>query len=329
MKANKSIKRMICVLGITFFLIPTTVFAINKVFGTEVTRVKKDSLSSESNEIKTSDTNVSGVNSFDEILIKSFMKTYDVSREEILKLKADLGDWNEVSKALYAKKHDKSLSEDKITELYNEGYNLQDISQAQNVAMLCDKTAEEILVMKGKPAQASGSGDKYSNSSKTKSWDEIEKVLNVDNRSAEEQLGITKEKKEELQKEGLTEKQIIDAAVLAKNYSKDKDEVFNKIKDGSTLEEIKKGYFEEKLKIKGAEPTKEEVFKNIEDAIKKQYNITDAEINKYKESGFNAIDISIAESLAKKYNKKVEDILSMKKNIKEWKDVYSLLGGGK
>lgn len=132
-----------------------------------------------------------------------------------------------------------------------------------------------------------------------------------------------------MQKEGLTEKQIIDAAVLAKNYSKDKDEVFNKIKDGSTLEEIKKDYFEEKLKIKKAEPTKEEVFKNIEDAIKKQYNITDAEINKYKESGFNAIDISIAESLAKKYNKKVQDILSMKKNIKEWKDVYSLLGGGK
>lgn len=200
MKANKSIKSMICVLGITFFLIPTTVFAINKVLGTEVAGAKENSLSIESKEIKTSDTNVSGVNSFDEALIKSFMKTYGVSREEILKLKADLGDWNEVSKALYAKKHDKSLSEDKIIELYNEGYNLQDISQAQNIAMLCDKTAEEILVMKGKPAQASVNGDKYSNSSKTKSWDEIEKILNVDCRNAEEQLGITKEKKKNCKK---------------------------------------------------------------------------------------------------------------------------------
>lgn len=329
MKANKSIKSMICVLGITFFLIPTTVFAINKVLGTEVAGAKENSLSSESKEIKTSDTNVSGVNSFDEALIKSFMKTYGVSREEILKLKADLGDWSEISKTLYEKKHGKSFSEDKIIELYNEGYNLQDISHAQDIAMLCDKTAEEILVMKGKPVQASGSGDKYSNSSKTKSWDEIEKILNVDNRNAEEQLGITKEKKEELRKEGLTEKQIIDGAVLAKNYNKDKDEVFKRIKDGGTIEEIKKDYFEEKLKIKGAEPTKEEISKNMEDAIKKQYNITDAEIKKYKESGFDAIDICIAESLAKKYNKKVGDILSMKKNIKEWKDVYSLLGGGK
>lgn len=110
----------------------------------------------------------------DERYVKDLAKRYGKSEEEIRKLKDKLGNWRDVSIKLL--QDSKSLTEEKVLELRDKGYSLSDIDKAEYLTLMCDKTPEEILAIKGK------ANDEAEN--KGKSWLEVCQILKIDTKYA-------------------------------------------------------------------------------------------------------------------------------------------------
>lgn len=84
-------------------------------------------------------------------MIQTYIKLYKTIREDLLKLKAELGDWNEVSKKLYL--DSKKLTDEEKKDLYNQVFGLQDIDKAEILSLLCDKLHKKFLSLKEKPLE--------------------------------------------------------------------------------------------------------------------------------------------------------------------------------
>lgn len=255
----------------------------------------------------------------DEVTINSFIETYGISKEDLLKIKTELKSWEEVSKYLYNNKINDKLSKEQIVELYNNGYDLQDINRAEQIARSSNKNVKEILTVRGIKDDTKNTN--------VKSWDEVANILNVDTSSHEEKIGLTDEKIEKLTKEGFTKKQIIDSIVLSKKYEKEDDEILKKVKEGKGIEDIEKEY-EDSNNTSQKNEDKQLLIKFSGKPEDKE-QVIDENTTKYIENGFSLQDVELAKSLGKKYNKNLEDILTVKKAKNGWNNVISILEGDK
>lgn len=252
----------------------------------------------------------------DEENIAYLLSQFGVSREEILKLKSELGTWEEVSLKLI--EQTKKFSKEQVTELYKQGYGLQDINEAQNLAFMSDASAKELLQEKGK-------------TNEKKSWDNIIKKHKIDTRMLAEKLGMSAEKIKELKSKGFKDNDINNIASLADSFGKDYEVISLDIAKGKTLEELNKTYSEEYEKSEQCKKAEEQIRTKQQNtmkiALKNKYGFTDKEMNEFSQSGMEAKDITIAKLLADKYNSSLSNVINEKKNSKDWSKVISKLGG--
>ena len=199
-------------------------------------------------------------------------ETYKKSKDEILKLKEKLGSWNEVTKALFQEKLDNNLPKDKVLELYKQGYGIQDIEKAEELARLCEKSPEELLKKKGKTLDFQTKTIDGKESKKKTSWDDVIKEFNIDTRTKEEKVGMPAEK-------------------LPQNQA---------LADARMIE-----------------------------LLKKKANITDKDISMCKEKGVEVSDLGLAKEISDKYKLPLDQVIDLKKEKKNWKEVIIELGGHK
>lgn len=311
-----------CIIGI---LISITVYATNSNQDTEIKNealTKTESKKEEILPVKNDEFDQAVAKmqqKKEEVTINSFIEAYGISKEDLLKIKTELKSWEEVSKYLYNNKINDKLSKEQIVELYNNGYDLQDINRAEQIARSSNKNVKEILTVRGIKDDTKNTN--------VKSWDEVANILNVDTSSHEEKIGLTDEKIEKLTKEGFTKKQIIDSIVLSKKYEKEDDEILKKVKEGKGIEDIEKEY-EDSNNTSQKNEDKQLLIKFSGKPEDKE-QVIDENTTKYIENGFSLQDVELAKSLGKKYNKNLEDILTVKKAKNGWNNVISILEGDK
>jgi hypothetical protein len=267
-----------------------------------------------------------------ETLAKELGKQYSKSEEEIRKMKSELGNWKDVSVKLMQDK--KSLTKEKILELRDEGYSLSDIDEAERLALMCDKTPEEILAVKGKTSDYDqkvdndGKGTNNAAVDNSKSWDEVIQILKIETRTPAEKAGVSKARVEELKKNGVSEDEINKAAVLVQNYKKDFDEVLNEIKKGKKFEELDDQYNKEKMDTPQYKALHEKkLLEAEENLLKKNYKVTDDMINKCHNYGIKGIDIIVIKKLIDKHNLPVEQVLKLYSQKKDLKLLVQEMGG--
>ncbi|MCX8132307.1 MAG: hypothetical protein N3I35_19710 [Clostridia bacterium] len=247
---------------------------------------------------------------------------------KIVKIEADTNEeWeNELQKA------HKKLPREKELELYNQGYDFYDIDRAEQLSLFCDKTPEEILKMKGKTTFIDKiNGDKRAVEEVSRPWNDVIKELDIKAKTPVEELKIPSEQVKEMKNQGLSEQEINEVAIMSFNYKKEYKEIFKNLKKGKTIKELKKMYWEENINAsKRKFIPYAQIESDTERILKKQYGITDQEIEKCRQYGIdNIVDIAFAKDLANKNKVKLDKVLNLKKDKKEWKAVKDVLGGGK
>ena len=212
------------------------------------------------------------------------------------------------------------LPREKELELYNQGYDFYDIQVAEDLAGLCGKTPEELLELKGKTQYTVEGGEIKENSTP---WSQITSQLNINIQKPTQALGITPEQIEEMKSQGLKEDEIEQVAILSFNYRKDYKDIVNEIKQGKTVKDLKKQYWEKnREEAREKKVSDKDAKENTERVLKKQYNITDEEIEKCKSKGVSDIvEIAMAKDIAIKNNMKLEKVLEIKKDRKDWEKV--------
>lgn len=127
----------------------------------------------------------------------------------------------------------------------------------------------------------------------------------------------------------LSDEDIQQIIILSYNYKKDYKEIMESIKKGTTIDELKKQYWQKRNdnstnKVISEEKTK----KNTEKVLKKQYKITDDDIKMCSKYGINDIvEIAMAKDIAEKNNIKLEKVLQIKKTRPRWTDIRKEAGG--
>lgn len=225
-------------------------------------------------------------------------------------------------------KYSKSISRQRVVELYDQGYGLQDIEKAQELAASSGKSIEELLKEKGKPYEK-------------KSWESVMKKLNLNaNKSLDintintiKKIGLTDEQITELKERGIGDLQIIQIALLCKNYNKDYTDVIESIDTGISIEDLNKNYideyknsFEYKKQMEEIKKLKEKRQENI---LKEKLQISEAELEELIKDKKKKNDMLTAIDLAEKYNSDFEHVLKLRKNSQDWQKVIIELGGKK
>ena len=218
------------------------------------------------------------------------------------------------------------LSRKEELDLYNQGYDFYDIAVAEDLASLCNKTPQELLKLKGKTTFTTENGKIEEHS---KSWNDIAKQLKIKIQKPTEALGLTDSQINEMKNQGLSNEEIEQAAVLSFNYKKDIKDILTDRKGGKSIKDLKKQYWKKwKEDSEKKSVSKEQAKENTEKLLKKQYGITDDDIKMCNDNGIkNIAEIAIAKNISKKNNVKLEKILKVKKNNKDWKSVDKEVGG--
>lgn len=94
------------------------------------------------------------------------------------------------TKYMKEKKRDIRLTDEKVVELYEQGYGILDIEKAEYLASFCDSMPEDILLVKG-------TNDK-------KSWDDVISELKIDAKTPVEKLGVPDNLKADLESRGFS-----------------------------------------------------------------------------------------------------------------------------
>ena len=220
----------------------------------------------------------------------------------------------------------KELPRDQELALYNEGYDFYDIQVAEDLSGLCDKTPQELLLLKGKATYKTVDG-KIVDSSKP--WDDIIKKLNIEFQTPTEALGVTSTQINEMKQKGLSDNDIEQIVILSFSYKKDYNEILTEIEKGKGIDDLKKQYWQNRQDgSKELHISEKKARESTEKLLRKQYNISDADIEKCKKSGItNVVEIAIAKDIANKNNTKLDHVLNIKKNKTNWDDVRKEAGG--
>ena len=218
------------------------------------------------------------------------------------------------------------LPREKELELYDQGYDFYDIQVAKELAGLCGKRPEDLLTLKGKTIFEVENGNIVD---KSKPWDDVIKGLDIKFIKPTDAFGITHSQINEMKQQGLSDRNIQEAAILSFNYKKEYKSILKEIKKGKTVKGLKKEYWEEKNNsLKEQKVSKVKAEENTEKILKRQYNITNDDIKKAKEYGIEKIvDIAMAKGISGDDKVKFEDVLKAKRDKGSWKDVNAQMGG--
>jgi hypothetical protein len=150
-----------------------------------------------------------------------------------------------------------------------------------------------------------------------KSWSEITNELKINKESQLKKIGLKSSDLDMMKKNGLTEKQALQAGSIAFNFKKSVKDVIDKYKSGKTLDSIEKQYRDEEAKNKIISSSN-----NLNERIIKQYNITQDEIKKCRDAGINeTVKIGYLKSVAKKYKVTFDEIITVYQDKKTLKGV--------
>lgn len=270
----------------------------------------------------------------DERMKKDLAESYGKSEMEIQKMKDESGNWKNVSAKLFEQKNDKSLTEEKVLELRDKGYSTSDIDMAEQLASKCDKTTEEILSIKGKTSdynQKLVNKGKVTNDTdidNSKSWDEVCQILNIDTRTPAERVGVSKEQVEQLKKDGLREESINNAALLTEKYDKSFENIISEMKNGKKIDELENQYIKEQMnKPENKELNEKRQKAAEENALKRQFGVTEDMISECHKHGIEGINIIVIKNLVDKYNVTVEKVLSIYDEKKDLELLIQEMGG--
>lgn len=270
----------------------------------------------------------------DERMKKDLAESYGKSEKEIQKMKDEAGNWKDVSAKLLEQKNDKSLTEEKVLELRDKGYSTSDIDMAEQLASKCNKTPEEILSIKGKTSDYNqklvnkGKANNNAAVDNSKSWDEVCQILNIETRTPAERVGASKEQVEQLKKDGLSQESINNAALLAEKYGKSFNNIISEMKNGKKIDELDNQYIKEQMnkpENKGLNEKRQKAAE--ENALKKQFGVTEDMINKCHKHGIEGINIIVIKNLVDKYNITVDKVLSRYDEKKDLELLIQEMGG--
>lgn len=218
------------------------------------------------------------------------------------------------------------LPRDQELALYSQGYDFSDIQEAEYLTGLCEKTPQELLQMKGKTTYSTDSGSIKDSS---KPWSDIISELKIKLQTPTHALGVTSAQINDMKQQGLSDADIEQVALLSFNNKKDYTEIVSEIKQGTSLEDLKKKYWQTRQDdAQKQDVPKDKAKANTEKLLKKQYSITDDEIQKCSEQGItNMVEIASAKDIANKNNVGLDQVLQIKKNKNDWKAVRDEAGG--
>jgi hypothetical protein len=210
------------------------------------------------------------------------------------------------------------ISNEKIIELYNKGYLIKDIEEANELANIFGKPIEEILEMKGKATQDNKN-----------SWDKISDKLMKDTKTNKIPDDIIKQYKNK----DFTSEQVANAYCIAQNHSEDIEKILEQMKQGKTNDDINSEYLKKSIKKTHDEKNYKEKITDLNkkasltEDLQKALNLTDDEISKYVKEGLTPAQIGYAKKLAQKYGKSLDQVMKIKNNRKDWPYVIEELRG--
>ena len=225
--------------------------------------------------------------------------------------------WKESLKKINDKNKATTLTKEKLSELYDSGYSLNDIEKAEKLSISSHKTIEDILKLK------------YSHKDNTlvptsKSWNAIESDL-LGSSTKSNELKSLNDKTATLKNEKLSDERISQVNILSLNYGKDSSLIIKDMESGKTYEELDKQYWEEhQAELKKVDTQKSQT--EIESTARKKNNISDDDIKLAKKYGVqNIIEIGYAKSLTQKYNSSLKHVLELKSKEMKWSAVENML----
>lgn len=337
---NRGKVKLITILVIASISVATGVYAVENLVSDNRSNSKDIQNAVEVNQLKNKDDDQFVKEKIDSIKTAKTSKFYNKDEKEIEKLKSNLGNWEDVVNVLEKEKAEsKKLSKDKVIELYDQGYGLQDIEQAEYLATLCDKPVEEILSIKGKTSDHTKStfskeqiqNQQGAEEKDPRSWDDVSKILNLDTRKVTDQSEMPDDVIKDLQNDGATDEEINQIALLSKNFGKDYEEIREQFKKGKKYRELNEQYKNEQirknLKKDLSIDCEQSIDNVIEEVAKNELKMTSDEIEKCKKNGLRGRELLSAKTLSKKYKISIDLVLELKKSKGDWKRIENELGG--
>ena len=221
----------------------------------------------------------------------------------------------------------KKLPREEVIRLYNSGYDFYDISVAESLSMLCNKTPQELLPIKGKTQYIVNEG---SIQEEEKDWKEIVDQLGIKLQKPTEVLEISQEQTDIIKKQGYTDEEVQMIVITAFNYKVGYNYIIAELKKGKTLDEVNKECWNKRRQdSKKIIVSKDTARKNTKNVLKKQYKITEEDIKLSKDKGItDMVEMAMAKDIASKKKVKLEDVLKEKiKENKSWKEIPDGQGG--
>lgn len=278
----------------------------------------------------------------DEAKILKLTDEFQISREELQIEKGKAITWGKVAYKLICDKKIAAKTDKTVKALYQKGYSFQDIDVAYDLSVISGIDVERILETKGKSERykltyetdAKGKEIEIVVDMNDQLWEAAIQKLDIDLDRYIALLEVPESSLKKTSSNRITKKQAYDMAMLAYCYDLSYAEVYEQVVSGKKIREVENKYLHERMKTnaKSTNEWKPEVDsqENRERAIKMAYEITDIEINMFKNNGISDItDIAKAKHLSSNYGKPVEEIVQKKKELKEWIKVETELGGEK
>lgn len=171
---------------------------------------------------KTQETVYSTLSTADQETADLYAELYETSAEEVAKIQEETGDWEQTGKRL--EKEFFTIPENTKYQMAKEGYSIEDLEEAERLSARTGRKAMELIQAKGK-------------TSDKKSWSDVVKDNEI--LSAEEQLGLSKEQIQQLEKKSLEKEERMEAALLILNGKYNFDEIIKALNDGQTIQQLK------------------------------------------------------------------------------------------
>lgn len=164
----------------------------------------------------------------DQEIVRLYATLYDKSDNEVAKLKQEKKDWKKVNEEL---ENEFFVIPEQIKyDMAQDGYDIDDLNEAESMSRRTGKKAISLAKAKGKAGK--------------KKWSEVVKDEEI--KSAEEQLGLTKEQVKELKIEKYSEEDRIEIALLCINRNETYENIMKEIRTGKSIKELKEDTRNEK-----------------------------------------------------------------------------------
>lgn len=272
----------------------------------------------------------------DNIIEKQFADEFKMDIDEISELKNIEKEWKKVYKKLIItrKKH-LELDEEAVTQLYKDGYKIDDIVKAEILAAISEYSVVEILEAKGISKNYSIQLEKNEDGEivnrvidhRDYLWSQVIKKLEINIFDVAVKLGMSKEDIQQMKKEGLSEYAIFNKAYEIDNN--DEESLKSTTKE-SKQTSIKDHMDKEKLNVKAESINDKDTYIKSDAILIRALKITDEEINYCKSNSINTIiEIARAKHLAAKNDTTLTEIVEKKNKLNTWEEVEHTLGGDK